>query len=294
MAASSSTTDATLSHSLVHLIPMKLCSSNYLLWKNQMLPLLTYQNLISNIDGSSTAHVATLTSNEKTTENPAYAAWIAVDHRTIITINATLFEEVVSTIIGLSTARQIWVALETAYGNSSIERVHNLRDQLRLVQKYSKSVAEYGPAIGYLVDINDQIHWFLDTDQFPSVFKKFREFRKKRKRVRKKRRSRRNFAARGPISRHEPIADNCAHLINSEKIAMICFVDPALLRPDEMIMILLLYLDQDQDQEMNESVLTSTDPDQLSEDLLKTSRSYSRTISEVEELADDRTSMLVI
>ncbi|KAJ9558091.1 hypothetical protein OSB04_012705 [Centaurea solstitialis] len=40
-------------------------------------------------------------------------------------------------------------------------------------------------------------------------------------------------------------------------------VDPALLRPDEMIMILNLYLVnrfQDQDQETNEPVLQSTDP----------------------------------
>ncbi|KAJ9552656.1 hypothetical protein OSB04_016701 [Centaurea solstitialis] len=45
--------------------------------------------------------------------------------------------------------------------------------------------------------------------------------------------------------------DICAHSMD--------IVDPALLRPDEMIMILLLYLDQDQ--EMNELVLQSTDPD---------------------------------
>ncbi|KAJ9547801.1 hypothetical protein OSB04_020344 [Centaurea solstitialis] len=54
-------------------------------------------------------------------------------------------------------------------------------------------------------------------------------------------------------------------------------VDPALLRPDEMIMILLLYLvnsDQDQDQETNEPVLQSTDPVHRSEDLLKTLKSY--------------------
>ncbi|KAJ9557253.1 hypothetical protein OSB04_011867 [Centaurea solstitialis] len=55
-----------------------------------------------------------------------------------------------------------------------------------------------------------------------------------------------------------------------------------------------LQIDEDQDQEIDESVLTSTDPDHQSEDLLKTSRSYSRTISEVKELADDRTSMLEI
>ncbi|KAJ9542461.1 hypothetical protein OSB04_028967 [Centaurea solstitialis] len=80
------------------------------------------------------------------------------------------------------------------------------------------------------------------------------------------------------------------HVMNGD--VELHFVDPALLRPDEMIMILLLYLDLDQ--EMDEYVLTSTDPDYQIEDLLKTSRSYSRTISEVKELADDRTNMLVI
>ncbi|KAJ9561923.1 hypothetical protein OSB04_007083 [Centaurea solstitialis] len=50
----------------------------------------------------------------------------------------------------------------------------------------------------------------------------------------------------------------------------------------------------EEDQEMDESVLKSTDPDHQSEDLLKTLRSYSRTISEVEELADDRNTVLVI
>ncbi|KAJ9547080.1 hypothetical protein OSB04_019623 [Centaurea solstitialis] len=48
----------------------------------------------------------------------------------------------------------------------------------------------------------------------------------------------------------------------------------------------------EEDQEMNESVLKSTGPDHRSEDLLKTLRSYSRTISKVEELADDRNNML--
>ncbi|KAJ9567070.1 hypothetical protein OSB04_003036 [Centaurea solstitialis] len=49
----------------------------------------------------------------------------------------------------------------------------------------------------------------------------------------------------------------------------------------------------DQDQEMNESNLKSTDPDHQSEDLLKTLRSYSRIISEVEDIADDRNNVLV-
>ncbi|KAJ9566501.1 hypothetical protein OSB04_002467 [Centaurea solstitialis] len=50
--------------------------------------------------------------------------------------------------------------------------------------------------------------------------------------------------------------------------------------------------EKDQDLKLKESVLESTDSDHRSEDLLKTLRSYSRTISEVEELADDRNNML--
>nr|GEU64324.1 retrovirus-related Pol polyprotein from transposon TNT 1-94 [Tanacetum cinerariifolium] len=38
-------------------------------------------------------------------------------------------------IVGLTTARNIWAALEAAYSNSSVERVQNLRDQLRQTQK---------------------------------------------------------------------------------------------------------------------------------------------------------------
>ncbi|GKB40575.1 putative RNA-directed DNA polymerase, partial [Tanacetum coccineum] len=62
-------------------------------------------------------------------------------------------------------------ALEAAYGNSSIKRVHTIRDQLRLIQKGTKPVAEYGrlfktlcdqlAAIGHPVDESDQLHWFL-------------------------------------------------------------------------------------------------------------------------------------
>ena len=71
-------------------------------------------------------------------------------------------------IVGLTTAREIWVALEAAYNNASVERVQNLRDQLRQTQKGEKSVAEFGcsfklicdqlRAIGHPVDATDQVH----------------------------------------------------------------------------------------------------------------------------------------
>lgn len=73
--------------------------------------------------------------------------------RCIIILQDSLLEEAIAVIVGLSTARQIWVTLEHAYGNSSIERLHNLRDQLRLIQKGTKTVAEFGRAFKVLCDL---------------------------------------------------------------------------------------------------------------------------------------------
>ncbi|GJS22683.1 putative reverse transcriptase domain-containing protein [Tanacetum coccineum] len=113
----------------------------------------------------------TIVQNEKTIINPAFASWMVADQWTVIILHASLSEEAISMIVGLTTARDIWATLEAAYNNSSVERVQNLRAQLRQTQKGEKSVAELGhlfklicdqlSAIGHPVDATDQVHWFL-------------------------------------------------------------------------------------------------------------------------------------
>ncbi|GJT01534.1 hypothetical protein Tco_0822703 [Tanacetum coccineum] len=73
---------------------------------------------------------ATIVQNDKTIINPTLASWMVADQWTIIILHASLSEEAISMIVGLTTARNIWAALEAAYNNSSIERVQNLRAQL--------------------------------------------------------------------------------------------------------------------------------------------------------------------
>ncbi|KAJ9556147.1 hypothetical protein OSB04_010761 [Centaurea solstitialis] len=158
-------------NTIIHMLTIKLGSTNYLLWKNQIIPILSYQNLLNHVDGTGIAPPSTRLEADKIVDNPDYSAWVLADQKTVIILHASLSEEAVTLIVGLSTARQIWTALEAAYGNSSIERVHTIRDQLRLIQKGSKSVAEYGrlfknlcdqlAAIGHPVDESDQLHWFL-------------------------------------------------------------------------------------------------------------------------------------
>ncbi|KAJ0837252.1 putative RNA-directed DNA polymerase [Helianthus annuus] len=93
------------------------------------------------------------------------------EQQAIILLNASLTEEALSVTIGKNSAREIWLALENAFCNMSVERVQNLRDNLRLIQRGDKSVADYGRAfkaicdqlnaIGHPVDPMDQFHWFL-------------------------------------------------------------------------------------------------------------------------------------
>ncbi|KAJ9542144.1 hypothetical protein OSB04_028650 [Centaurea solstitialis] len=171
MAPSSSTDTLLPMNTLMHLLTIRLSPSNYLLWKSQLIPLLTHQGLLGHVDGTSSAPPTELLNDNKPSPNPAYAAWIAADQRTVIILQASLMEEAFSEIIGLDTARQIWVALETAYSNSSVERIQNLRDQLRQFSKGASSVADYGrkfksicdqlSAIGHPVAEYDKIHWFL-------------------------------------------------------------------------------------------------------------------------------------
>ncbi|GJW08870.1 zinc finger, CCHC-type containing LTR copia-type gag-polypeptide [Tanacetum coccineum] len=53
-------------------------------------------------------------------------------------------EESAAEVLGLTTAHAIWTALETAYSNSSVERIHSLRDSLRNLSKGTSTVSDYG------------------------------------------------------------------------------------------------------------------------------------------------------
>ena len=73
--------------------------------------------------------------------------------------------------IGLTTARQIWCALEDVYSHDSVECMHTLRDSLRQIQKGSSTIADFSlkfktlcdqlSAIGHPVADTDKFHWFI-------------------------------------------------------------------------------------------------------------------------------------
>ncbi|KAM0045580.1 putative RNA-directed DNA polymerase [Helianthus debilis subsp. tardiflorus] len=156
---------------ILHMLTIKLSSTNYLYWHNQLLPLLANQGLLGHVDGSIEPPAKTTLVNSVQQTNPEFTAWSVSDQQAVLILNSSLTEEAIAEILGLTTARQIWTALEAAYSNTSLERMHLLRDNLRRLTKGSSTVADYGrrfkaicdqlSAIGHPVKDTDKTHWFL-------------------------------------------------------------------------------------------------------------------------------------
>ncbi|GJW16872.1 retrovirus-related pol polyprotein from transposon TNT 1-94 [Tanacetum coccineum] len=172
MAASSSFHDSLFSmNTLLHMITIKLSSTNYLLWRNHMIPIFTYQKLIGHINGTSISPSPKVTIEGKANPNPDLLTWTEDDQRAVILLQSSLTEEAAAEVLGLTTAHQIWLSLEAAYSNASVERIHLLRDSLRQLKKGTSSVSDYCrrfkalcnqlSAIGHPVVEIDKLHWFL-------------------------------------------------------------------------------------------------------------------------------------
>ena len=120
---------------ILHMLTIKLSSSNFLLWKNQIIPLLKFQKLLGHIDGTAVQPPSTIEVDAKAVPNPALSTWQETDQQALILLHSSLSEEAVSEVLGLKTANEVWSALQRAYSHDSIERMQSLRDSLRHLHK---------------------------------------------------------------------------------------------------------------------------------------------------------------
>ncbi|CAK9149247.1 unnamed protein product [Ilex paraguariensis] len=169
MAAESSSTLLPF-NTLIHMVTIKLSSSNCLLWKSQLLPLLESQKLIGYVDGTIEIPPRFTLENSQT-PNIKYVAWKHTDQRLLSLLLSSLTEEAMAEAVGLSTSREVWVALENTFNDRSKIREIRLKDDLQLMKRGTRSVSEYARAfkalydqlhaIGRPVDSTDKVHWFL-------------------------------------------------------------------------------------------------------------------------------------
>ncbi|KZV30059.1 hypothetical protein F511_06564 [Dorcoceras hygrometricum] len=63
------------------MLTIKLSSTNYLLWRSQIYPLLIGQGLMNLIDGTRSAPCTDVITDGKSALNPAYHSWLVDDQR---------------------------------------------------------------------------------------------------------------------------------------------------------------------------------------------------------------------
>lgn len=142
MVTPSFTDDTFMMNILLHLIAIKLGLTNYLLWKNQMFPLFSYQKLTNHINGTPTPPKE-IVPEDKLVPNPVFENWTDKDQQAVILLNSSLIEEVATYILGLSNAHDIWIALELTHNISYVEKIHFLCDYLRQITKGTSIVSDY-------------------------------------------------------------------------------------------------------------------------------------------------------
>jgi hypothetical protein len=127
---------STLSFNTVaHMVTIKLSSTNFLLWRSQVVPLLQCQKLYGYVDGSTPMPSAA-------TDLAAHNIWKQFDQLVMSLLLFSLTEEALSITIDFTTSRDVWNSLETTFSQKSKVRELQIKDELHLIKRGSYSISK--------------------------------------------------------------------------------------------------------------------------------------------------------
>jgi hypothetical protein len=102
-----------------------LTSTNYLPWRNQFDPILISEDLLGYVDGSLLEPPSTiLDKDSKSVPNPEYTSWKQMDQLVLSLIYSSLTEEAMCEVLGSTSSRDAWLALEESFSDKS--KTHEL------------------------------------------------------------------------------------------------------------------------------------------------------------------------
>ncbi|PRQ18435.1 putative transcription factor interactor and regulator CCHC(Zn) family [Rosa chinensis] len=146
--------------SISSLIPVRLDSSNFTIWKFLMTTMFKAHNLLGYVDGSIMPPEKFLPNDagEPTVAiSPSYETWMAHDAGVMVLIHATLSNSALSHIIGCDTARELWLKLEENCSSLLNFHITKYRSDLERSTKGSDSVHAY---VQRIEEIRDRLKGF--------------------------------------------------------------------------------------------------------------------------------------
>ncbi|KAA8550139.1 hypothetical protein F0562_001845 [Nyssa sinensis] len=129
--------------------------SNYVAWKFQITAILKAHSLIGYVDGSFPSpdkFIRNEQGNITTQVNPNYHLWNTQDQALMTPINATLSQSALSHVIGYTTSREVWLALERRFSSSSRSNILQLKSSLHNISKGKDNIDTYIQKIKQAMD----------------------------------------------------------------------------------------------------------------------------------------------
>ncbi|XP_042976266.1 uncharacterized protein LOC122307438 [Carya illinoinensis] len=96
---------------------------------------LAWPNLLSHVDGSVAAPTPTLVFDSSSQSNPKFVEWHLQDQRLLSLLFSSLTEEAMAKVLGLTNARDVWLALENSFSHISKTRELHIKDDLQLIKR---------------------------------------------------------------------------------------------------------------------------------------------------------------
>ncbi|XP_019051492.1 PREDICTED: uncharacterized protein LOC104586965 [Nelumbo nucifera] len=127
-------------------IPVKLTSKNYLLWKNQFLPILYTHKLMGIVNGSTPTppkEIVDPSDPSRSIPNPTFERWFQLNQLILNWLISSLTGSIMAQVIGLRSSQEVWNALSKSYSTLSHSRIFQLQRQLQSLRKGTLTVSDY-------------------------------------------------------------------------------------------------------------------------------------------------------
>ncbi|GAV71752.1 UBN2_3 domain-containing protein [Cephalotus follicularis] len=123
-----------------HFLSINLTSTNYLIWRFQLLALLRGYDLLSFVDGTTQPPMKTLDDGSM---NPVYTAWYKQDQLLLSWLFSSLTKSIHTQVVGLETSRSVWQFLNSAFASQSQASIMQLCLSLHTLKKGADAMATY-------------------------------------------------------------------------------------------------------------------------------------------------------
>lgn len=153
-----------VTQNIANFVSLHLSSTNFLLWKTQMLNILESYDLQGFVTGETQPPPQLIAKRDfEPQQNTTFLQWSKTDRLVKKWLVATLSEVVLGIVVGLTTAIEVWHALVHAFAlKQRLTSITHVSNTLGVYLRHFKTICDELAVIGKLVPDHEKFRWILN------------------------------------------------------------------------------------------------------------------------------------